>query len=176
MKIECIDEMRLTQADDAAIAALLDRAFQSIDYNGRSYFQNRHHLRVVARQDDAIIGHIALSFRAIRMDDQLVQAAGIAEVATDPAHRGKGIATALLATAITSAKSSLAEVAVLFGDEPFYAAAGFAPKPNHTLTISMHETRTGVQENRSDDGLMVLALTDITWDDEALIDLVGFAF
>lgn len=176
MPVEQLDEMRLTPTDDAAIAALLGRAFGTADFKGRSYFQNRHHLRLVWREKGQIIGHVALSLRAIRMGDRLIQAAGVAEVATDPDHRGRGIASTLMEAAIAAAKGSLADVLILFGDEPLYARLGFQSKPNRTLTVSMHDVQTGVQENRQDDGLMVMPLRDIEWDDTALIDLVGFAF
>ena len=176
MAIEHIDEMHLSPEDDTAIGTLLDQAFGMAEFDGRSYFQNRHHLRLLWREDEQIIGHVALSLRAIRMGETLIQAAGVAEVATHPDHRGKGIASALMESAIAAAKGSLADVMILFGDEPLYARLGFQPKPNRTLTVSMHDVRTGVQENRKDDGLMVLPLSDLDWDDTALIDLVGFAF
>ena len=176
MQIERIAEMDLTRPHDAAIGALLDLAFGRIDYNGRSYFQNRHHQRIIARDKGVITGHIALGLRAIRMGDQLLQAVGVAEVATHPDHRGKGIASALMEEALAAARASVADVCILFGDEKLYAGVGFAAKPNRTLTVSMHNVRTGMQEDRQGDKLMVLPLRDITWDDAALIDLVGFAF
>ena len=176
MTIEHIHEIRLAQTEETAIAELLGSAFATTNFGNRSYFQNRHHQRLIWRENNKIVGHVALSLRAARMSDHLIQTAGIAEVATDPDHRGKGIATALMTAAITSAKASLADFAVLFGDEPLYARLGFRPKPNRTLTLSMHDVRTGVQENRQDDGLMVMQLRDMAWDDDAVIDLVGFAF
>ena len=87
MQIERIEEMRLTHADDAAIGKLLDAAFNT-EFDGRSFYQNRHHVRFVVRDGDEIIGHMALGLRAIRMGDRLVQAAGLADVATAPDHRG----------------------------------------------------------------------------------------
>ncbi len=176
MQIEQIAEMDLTTADDRAIGQLLNAAFSTAEFNGRSYFQNRHHLRVIARDGDAIIGHIALSIRAIRMGDTLLDSVGIAEVATHPDHRGKGIASALMEEALTAARATIADVCILFGDEKLYAGVGFQAKTNRTLTISMHNQRSGPQENRAGDKLMVLPLRDITWDDNALIDFIGFAF
>lgn len=175
MNIDRIEEMRLTPESESGITRLLSDAF-GVDFGGRAYYQNRHHVRFVVKDGDQIIGHMALGLRAIRMGDRLVQAAGLAEVATDPAHRGKGIATALLAAVIDEAKASIADFVVLFGDAPLYAAAGFKTKPNRTTSVSMHNVRTGVLENRCDDGLMVMQLGDVAWDDDAVIDLVGFAF
>jgi len=105
-----------------------------------------------------------------------VHAVGLAEVATDPAHRGKGIATAMMNAAIDAAKATLADFFILFGDQPLYAAVGFVAQPNETISVSMHSVRTGVLEHRKGDGLMVMPLGDIPWDDQAVIDLVGFAF
>ena len=77
MQVERIEEMRLTQVDEEQIGALLDRAFGA-DYEGRSYYQQRHHVRLIMRAGTEILGHIALSLRAIRMDEQIVQVAGLA--------------------------------------------------------------------------------------------------
>jgi len=175
MKVDRIEETRLTAEDEAAIGRLLDAAFSS-DYDGRSYFQNRHHVRFIIREDDQIIGHMALGLRAIRIGDRLVQAAGLAEVATDPQHRGKGIASTLMESVITEAKQSVADFLILFGDEPLYAGVGFQSKPNRTLSVSMHGVQTGPEENRQGDKLMILQLKDRPWDDRAFVDLVGFAF
>ncbi len=175
MKVERIEEMRLTAADEAAIGRLLDAAFDN-DFDGRSYFQNRHHVRFVIREGDQIIGHMALGLRAIRQGERLMQAAGLADVATDPKHRGQGIASTLMTSVIAETKQSIADFLILFGDEPLYAGVGFQSKPNRTLSVSMHGVRTGPEENRHGDKLMVMQLKDTAWDDKALVDLVGFAF
>lgn len=175
MQIETIPEMRLTRADEQAIGQLLDLAFGT-EFDGRSYFQNRHHTRLLVRDGDQIIGHMAIGLRAIRMGDVLCTAAGLAEVASHPDHQRKGIATAMLQVAIAEARASVADFFILFGDEPLYARAGFVPQPNETLSVSFHGVRTGAQERRTDDGLMVMELGELRWDRDARIDLVGFAF
>ena len=175
MKIDRIEEMRLTRQDEAAIARLLKAAFGT-DFGGRSYYQNRHNVRLVVRDGDKVIGHMAISLRDIRMGDNLVTVAGLAEVATDPDHRGKGIASALMTAAIAEAKASLAEFFVLFGDQALYAGVGFETKPNRSLSVAMYGVRTGAQEHRQNEGLMVMQLRETPWDDTANIDLLGFAF
>jgi len=175
MNVEHIAEMDLTPADDAAIARVLGAAFNT-DFGGRSFYQNRHHLRLIVRADDLIIGHMALSLRAIRMGETLVHAIGLAEVATDPDHRGKGIASAMMTAAIEAAQNTIADFFILFGDQPLYAGVGFTEKPNKTLSVAMHDVRTIELEHRVGDGLMVMQLGDTPWDDDAMIDLVGFAF
>ncbi len=58
MLIERIPEWSLTADDDAAIAALLARSFDT-DFGGRSFYSQHHHLRLVLRDGPQIIGHIA---------------------------------------------------------------------------------------------------------------------
>ena len=175
MIIERIEEMRISDADEIAIGQLLDAAF-NIAFHGRSYYQQRHHVRFVVRDTDTIIGHMALGLRAIRMGNQLVQTAGLAEVATHPNHRGKGIATALIKSAIAEAQASPANFLLLFGDQPLYVAVGFQAVPNKTTSVSFHGVKTGPLEKRTGDKLMMMQLGDMAWDEGANIDLVGHAF
>ena len=175
MQIERIEEMRLTRADEAAISRLLDACFDT-DFGGRSFYQNRHHTRLLVRKEDTVIGHMAVSLRAIRMGDHLCHAAGLAEVATDPAHRGQGIATALMQAAIAEARASIADFFVLFGVQPLYAASGFVAQINPLIRLDMRGAQSGEVLRGPKDGLMVMQLGDLAWDPQAKIDLMGYAF
>lgn len=175
MIVERIEEMRLTAQDETQISSLLAKAF-GLEFDGRSYAQQRHHLRLVVRSDGQIIGHMAVTFRAIRMGDEIVHVAGLAEVASDPMHRGKGIATTLLKAAIAEVKQSIATFFILFGDLPLYAATGFMPKANVIRFASLEGVKTGEVMQAPNDGLMVMSLTEAKWDEHALIDLVGPTF
>jgi predicted N-acetyltransferase YhbS len=171
MTIEVIPEWALTAGDDAAIAGLLGRSFAT-DFGGRSFFMQRHHLRLVWREG-TVIGHMALSLRAVRLGGALVDVAGLAEVATDRGHRGKGIAAALLDRAITEARHSPARYLLLFGTAPLYAAAGFRPAANPIVAVDMSgaQTRSVLHLDRS--ALMVLPLAAEAWDEAAPLDLLG---
>ena len=175
MHIDRIEEMRLTPEDETRIATLLDLCFDT-EFDGRSFFQQRHHTRLVIRDGDAVIGHMALSLRAIRMGDRLCHAVGLAEVATHPDHRGKGIASCLMQEAIAEARATIADFFVLFGTAPLYAASGFVSHHNPVLCVEMHGVRTKAPRRWRAEHLMVLPLTDLPWDPEAEIDFVGFAF
>jgi predicted N-acetyltransferase YhbS len=175
MLIERIPEWHLRAADDAEIAALLARCFTT-DFGGRSYFIQRHHLRLVTRDRGAIIGHMALTLRAVELGGRLVTIAGLAEVATDPGHRGQGIAAALLQAAIAEAKASPAEYFLLFGVAGLYGAAGFRTVANRMAHILPKGDRAVRVVSTGDDHLMVLPLRDAPWPDEATLDLRGPVF
>jgi len=177
MQIEAVHEIDLTPEQDAEIAALITRAFGGdAGYGGMSFFNQRHHLRLLARLDGKLVGHYALGFRAMRMGAQRVQIIGLGEVATDPDHQGKGVATALMTATKERARATLADFLVLFGVRPLYEGAGFAPKQNivrHMGIENDHSTEI-LQEGAT--ALKVYPLKDTVWDDEALIDLLGPAF
>lgn len=174
MQIERIEEVRLTIPDETQIAALMARAFPTA-FNGRSYYHQRHHVRLVVRAP-RIIGHMALVFRDININGGLVPIIGLAEVATDPDHRGKGIAGALLQAAIAEARASLATHMLLFGDAKLYAAAGFQPVQNKMRYVVIHNARTVRTQTARADSLMVLPLRDDPWPDGADLDMLGHLF
>jgi predicted N-acetyltransferase YhbS len=174
MQIERIDEVRLTAADEAQISVLIARAYDH-DFGGRSYNQQRHHVRILARAPD-IIGHMALTYRDIRVADVLTPIYGLAEVATDPDHRGRGIASAMLQAAIAEAKTSPAQFLLLFGDAGLYSAAGFRPATHRLHYTVLNGARTRRTHRLLSRGLMVLPLRDQTWPDGADLDMLGHLF
>lgn len=176
MTSEVIPEHMLADAEEAAIARLLARCFTT-DFGGRSFFQTRHSWRHVVRQDDAIIAHLAVQMRAVRLGDDLLTIAGIADVATDPDHRGKRHAAVLLQAAIDLARRSPATFVLLFGTARLYPAAGFRAIFNPLTYIDLAGARTGsLHSFKPEDHLQVLALTDRNWDENLPLDLLGGLF
>lgn len=176
MTADLIPEHLLTNADETAIARLLARCF-STDFGGRSFFQTRHSWRHVIWRDDAIVAHLAVQLRAVRLGDDLVTIAGIADVATDPDHRGQGYAAALLQAAIAVARTSPADFVLLFGTARLYPAAGFRPIANPMTYLDLTDARTGqLRGAETNEHLQVLALTDRTWDGTKPLDLLGGLF
>lgn len=173
--IEQIPEWHLTASDDAKIADLLARSFTT-DFGGRSFFCHHHHLRLIIRDADRIIGHMALVLRSVDLGARRVTIAGLAEVATDPDHRGQGIAAALLQQAIAQARVSPASYLLLFGVARLYGAAGFQTVSNPLARIVMKGTRAGRVTSGGDDDLMVLALRSDPWPATDLLDLRGPVF
>ena len=175
MQIDRIPEWNLTPALEGEIAQLLARCFAT-DFGARSFYQTRHHLRLVHRPEGAIIGHMALQWRAMRLGDRLITVAGLAEVATDPDHRGRGIAAGLLQAAIAEAKASPADFFLLFGVARLYAAAGFRTVHNPMIWTDMLGARTHEIHRETAEALMVLPLRGQDWDEAQTLDLLGSLF
>ena len=177
MQIETHHEIALTQTVDAEIAALLVAAFgQGDGFEGRSFYKQRHHLRVLARDNGQLIGHIALSFRVIRMGDTLVPIIGLAEVATAPDQGGKGVASTLLQETIKIASGTMAAFILLFGDHPIYERRGFVKVKNTLRFTKIEDSRSQEILTMPTNALHVMAIGSQTWDDAADIDFLGHLF
>lgn len=175
MTVETIPEHLLTKSDEAEIAALLARCFTT-DFGGRSFFQTRHSWRHVFR-DGCIVAHLAVQLRAVRLGDDLVTIAGIADVATDPAHRAKGHAAALLQAALAAARQSSARHVLLFGTAKLYPAAGFRPISNLLTYLDLTGARSGALCRAEKAAhLQVLDLGPHPWDETRPLDLLGGLF
>ena len=175
MSVERIPEWALTPEDERQIVAVLDSAFGE-DFGGRSFYKQRHHLRLVSREGGRIVGHMGIAYRVIRLGDRLVDICGLADVSTAPDRQGLGIAGGLLAEAIAFARETPAAFFVLFGNRSMYAGSGFRPAPNRMRFVAIHDGRLIDVREDSDDGLMVLPLGEMAWDDDAPVDLLGPMF
>lgn len=176
MTPETIPEHLLTNADDAAIARLLASCFTT-DFGGRSFFQTRHSWRHILRHEGQVIAHLAVQLRAVRLGEDLLTIAGIADVATHPDHRGRGHAAALLQAALTTARQSPARHVLLFGTAKLYPAAGFGAIRNPLTYIDLTGARSGyLHRDRPEDHLQVLDLADTPWDESKPLDLLGGLF
>lgn len=174
MQVERIEEMRLSDADEAAIAALLGAAFGT-DFGGRSCFMQRHHVRLVARDGD-IVGHVGLTFRQVRQGDRLIPILGLADVATDPARRGEGIAARLVQAAIDEGRAGPVAAMALFGTALLYSAAGFVRVGNRLRYVDMLGAMTGDVHETDTHDLMILPLDGQAWDGVTPVDLLGHLF
>ena len=175
MQVERIEEMRLTADDEVQINALILAAFDD-SFGDCSFHQQRHHVRLVVREANEIIGHMAICYRVIRLGTQLVTVAGLAEVATSLSRRGKRIADAMLTAAITEVERTQAKFFILFGNRLIYAGRGFEVASNRVKYTDMTGANTAATSLSSDNELMVMAMGDEPWIGALPVDLLGSKF
>ena len=125
--------------DAAAIADLIDAAFAGAPHASGTEAAIVDRLRadgdlvasLVALEDGAVIGHIALS------PARIGAAAGwfaIGPVAVAPGHQRRGIGAQLIRAALERLRGVNAAGAVLVGDPAFYGRFGFAAVPGLTYS------------------------------------------
>ena len=175
MLIERLEEIHLTKELDREIASLLLTAFDT-EFLGNSFYKQRHHIRLTARDAGRLVGHMALCFRAIRIGDEMVDIVGLGEVSTATDRRGEGIASLLLTRAIEEARGTMAPFFVLFGTALLYPAAGFRTVSNPVRFLRIEKGRSiDIQEGPSQD-MMVLEIGDRAWPEGQSVDLLGPIF
>ncbi len=173
MRVEAVPEWAFGPREPE-VAALLAACFP-VDFGGRTFFKQRHHLRLLLL-DPGVVGHVAVTWRLVRLGPHLVDVAGLAEVATDPGRRGEGIARALVERAVAEARASLAAFVLLFGTAGLYGSLGFRPAANAIRHVAMDGGRTLDVREEKGLSLMVRPLRVAPWDGEAPLDLLGPMF
>ncbi|MDJ0821633.1 MAG: GNAT family N-acetyltransferase [Paracoccaceae bacterium] len=172
--IEVIPELQLAAQDEARIVELLEICFPK-EYDGRSFFQQRPHQRVLWR-DGQILGQVSVFYRAVRLGDALIDIVGLGDVVVDPDFRGTGIATAMLDAAAQEARQNGIPFALLWGGRKLYLRAGFRPAANRYTTVDMADAVTGKVLHESSEYLRVLQLGDRPWREDLQLDLLGPTF
>lgn len=125
LMIEVLPETHLTAAKDQAISVLLDTCFPDT-FEGRSYFKQMPHGRILAWKDTALAGHMGYDLRIMRFGEQLKRVFGIIDLCVETTQRQQGIGAALLQTAIRHAEEARADAMLLVTQQPaYYTRFGF---------------------------------------------------
>lgn len=86
--------------------------------------------------DDRLLAHCAFRVAPLRTGAGLRRVALLGSVATDPAHRGRGLASSLLQTALEECRSQGVDAVLLWAEQPdLYARCGFEPGPAESCAL-----------------------------------------
>jgi predicted N-acetyltransferase YhbS len=77
------------------------------------------------RSNEDVLSHVALYWRTLGVGEAELPVAAVAQVATDPSHRGLGLATALVSASHSVARAHGLEWAALFGVSTLYMRLGY---------------------------------------------------
>ena len=125
----------VTPGSHAAVAALLGRCFprSSSFTEARSWASGRPERRLVGRDGDRVVAHLAILRRFLQAGGVPLLVGDVGLVAADPDVRGRGVGAALLARAA----AELRELQLPFGFltcgeqvAPFYAGGGWVRVDN----------------------------------------------
>jgi GNAT superfamily N-acetyltransferase len=107
------------------------RDFASSDYGRRCFGL------VGIRMDDAVVSSCKTYRREIRCGELVLRAIGIGAVFTRATHRGRGLATAMIAALLDEERRAGCDVAFLFSDirPHFYEDLGFVALPSRTMSV-----------------------------------------
>lgn len=177
MRIEQYLEMTLSESMDMELIELLQHAFPSI-YPNRRYFKQLPHLRLIAYEDEQIIGQVGLDFRVMNMDGTPIHVLGIIDLCVREAVRGRGVGRALMEKVIALGEAYPIDFLLLFADRlDLYERIGFQKVSNTCTWLQINDenqTTRGIGEARFEE-LMIRQVGDKRWTDGKL-DLLGYLY
>ena len=159
----------------SALVNLLDDSFPET-FNGRTFYKQQPHHRLLAFEQDRLIGHAGLDFRVITVAGKLYEIVGIIDLCVAADRRGLGIGTALIRA--SEAFDVGRDFSLLFADDHrVYEANGYRRiVPAHTRWFAIDELRShSVIERDLSDCFMAKSLGTVPWP-SGDIDLLGHLF
>ena len=129
---------RATPDDEPAVERLLDRCFgpgrlAKRSYRYRDAVNPVSELLLVARSAEGVIGTVR--YWPVAVGPHFARALLLGPLAVDPAHRQRGIASALMRRALDFATDAGHDLVLLVGDAAFYRRFGFEPAAPYGIVM-----------------------------------------
>ena len=96
MNIEFVPEIQISRDTSTAIVGLLAECFSGEGHDGRDYFKQLPHYRLLAYEQERLVGHLGVDLRMMNLNGQAVTVFGAIDVCVAPDRQGSGIGTGLL--------------------------------------------------------------------------------
>lgn len=176
--IDLVSEFHLTDSAKAELRALLPACFPEAGYNGRIYYKQLPHHRLILSEDKKIIGQLGIDFRVMNLNNALVTVFGVIDLAVHPSCQGKGYGARLMLAFEQLAKNHANNIDFLFlvTDKPsFYERLGYKTTLQKVAWLKINEGKNcGLGYEQVDDCcLMVKSIGDKLWEDGEL-DMLGY--
>jgi len=161
--------------DDSSLAVLLNQCFPGT-FEGRIFFKQEPHSRIVAHAGNILIGQVGIDRRVISVDGKILKIIGMIDLCVAKEYRGQGIGTALIEQ--VEKRSEGRDFIVLMADNPeIYKQAGYSRLQHAStkwLAIEDLASHSIIERNLSD-CFMYKPLLQQDWP-PGKIDLLGYLF
>lgn len=177
LEIRKYPEFELTNDIQQQIAVLLQKCFPDTNYHGLHYFKQLPHFRLLAYEDEMLIGHVGIDFRIMRLNDQPITVIGVIELCVLEERRNHYIASFLLEEAERLAINSTADFLFLFSKNgTIYQKHNYHYVENICTWLKIHEHNTiGIGEEFISNKIMVKKISDKKWETGNL-DFLGYIY
>jgi len=162
-------------ATEGALTALLEQSFPNT-FDGRSFFKQEPHDRIVASTSDSLVAQVGIDRRTINVGGKRLKIVGVIDLCVAEEYRKKGIARALL-RAVENFSDDREFVVLMADRQAIYAKSGYVSlKPALTKWLAIEDLRShSIMERELSDCFMYKSLQDTKWPDGE-IDLLGYLF
>jgi GNAT superfamily N-acetyltransferase len=178
MNFELIDEFRLDSDSKKQIADLLKLCFPDEEFNGRTYFKQLPHYRLLLKDDQRLIGQLGLDYRVMALDEQPIYVLGVIDLAILPDFQGQGLGTKLLNELDNIVANHINNIDVLFlaaDKHKFYQNCGYKLIKQRVKWLAMeNHINYGLKEKYFNNCLMIKQVSKTKWDENMLLDMLGY--
>lgn len=180
IQLELINDFQLDPESSQEINALLQKCFVWADYQGRDYYKQLPHYRILAKKEGRIIGHLGMDYRVMNLNGSPIKVLGTVDLCVDPAVQGLGIGKAMIQKMEQLALSYRQRIDFLFlvSEVPgYYEGLGYQVTELTTTWLKIHQHQNyGVGKERITDATFLYkAVGDKVWEDGEL-DLLGYMY
>ena len=96
LEIRKYSEFELTPDIQHQIALLLQKCFPETNYHGKHYLKQLPHYRLLAYEDEMLIGQVGIDYRIMRLNDQAIHVFGVVDLCVIEENRNHYIGSFLL--------------------------------------------------------------------------------
>ncbi len=180
MTITFTNEFEIDTKTAKEINALLQSNFTDIEFEGRTYFKQLPHYRILATKDGQLVGQLGIDYRAMSLNGEGVKVFGVIDLCVAPHLHGQGIGTKLMLEFEAIAKQHPHSIDFLFlvSDEPdYYKKLGYQETDITTTWLKIHQHKNyGLgTEHITDASFMIKPIGNKKWTDGDL-DLLGYMY
>ncbi|MCH2082385.1 MAG: GNAT family N-acetyltransferase [Saprospiraceae bacterium] len=171
-----IEEFALDQQQKSEIHQLLKENFSGYPKD-RIFYKQLPNFRFIASCQEEIIGHMAVDYRVMNNDGQLVSIFGVIDLCVKEAFQHQRIASQLLHQLAELGKDHKVDFIVLNAVDPhLYQNNGFEVVRNECKWMVIHQQSTlGVVKRSLQESLMIKSLGSKEWRPKQL-DFLGPIF
>ncbi|WP_063302614.1 GNAT family N-acetyltransferase [Pseudovibrio sp. W64] len=177
LSIHVFKEDEIDRQREAGIATLLGQCFPQV-FEGRTFFKQLPHFRLIVEERDEIIGQVGVDHRVIKVGEQRLKIYGLIDLCVTEERRNQGIASTLLQAAENLAMRADVDFIVLFADDgSLYRKHGFLNvSPALTKWLAIEDVASAMLLERDlSECFMVKPVGDMRWP-EGHIDMLGYLF
>lgn len=177
LEIRKYSEFEITKEIQLQIAVLLQKCFPNTNYHGLHYFKQLPQYRLLAYEDEMLIGHVGIDYRIMRLNNQPVTVFGVIELCVLEERRNHYIASFLLEEAEKLAKNSTADFMFLFTKNgAIYQKHNYQYVENICTWLKIHEHNTiGLGEEFISNEIMVKKIANKNWE-KGNLDFLGYLY
>ena len=174
--IQRIEEFQISESVHQQINLLMDKTFGDY-YEDKSYYKQLPTFRYLVWKKDQLIGHMAVEYRNINIDDMLSKIFGVVDLCVDHNFQSQNIGSTLLQNLETLGIQYQVDFIVLIAqNHEVYEKNGFGLVDNTCRWLMINGNQSlGIGHRRITECLMVKPIGDKVWK-SGLVDFLGHIF